>query len=89
MELHNYQMANSVKQKTYNWSTLNRIYNPHLEKVFRKMGFMLDKSDIEAVISCQNEAVEKIMRQLKIQVEAYDQQIFMQKEAKNTQKQQL
>ena len=53
------------------------------------MGFMLDKSDIEAVISCQNEAVEKIMRQLKIQVEAYDQQIFMQKEAKNTQKQQL
>jgi hypothetical protein len=41
------------------------------------------------VISCQNEAVEKIMRQLKIQVEAYDQQIFMQKEAKEAQKQQL
>lgn len=40
VEIHNYSAAHSVKQKLYNWSTLNH-------KVFKKLGFQLSKNDID------------------------------------------
>jgi hypothetical protein len=44
VQLHNYQPANSSSAKYINWKTLN-------EKVFKKVGFFVQRSDIESIIS--------------------------------------
>ena len=33
-----------------------------LEKVFKKMGFMLSKLDIENIVKCAPDAIEKVLR---------------------------
>ena len=40
VELHNYANTSSVSQKQYNWNTLNL-------KVFKKLGFGINKRDID------------------------------------------
>jgi hypothetical protein len=55
VEIHNYSAAHSVSQKTYNWNTLN-------QKVFKKIGFMLTKKDIEDAVNCVPDTVEKILK---------------------------
>lgn len=54
VELHNYSASNSVGQKLYNWNTLN-------QKVFKKMGFTVDKLDIDAVVNCERGAIERVL----------------------------
>ncbi|CAN0015957.1 unnamed protein product, partial [Phaeothamnion confervicola] len=54
VELHNYGPANSVIQKLYNWNTLN-------EKVLRRLGYELSKADMEAVVQCVPQAVERLL----------------------------
>lgn len=39
VQIHNYQPTNSLSSKYINWKTLN-------EKVFRKIGFNINKNDI-------------------------------------------
>ena len=55
VDIHNYSTAHSMQQKLYNWNTLN-------QKVFRKLGFLLSKNDIDKVTSCVPEAIERALR---------------------------
>ena len=45
VDLHNYSQAHSVSQKTYNWNTLN-------QKVFKKIGFVLQKKTVDDCVNC-------------------------------------
>ena len=56
VELHNYSSANSVRQKLYNWSTLNN-------KVFKRLDFEVKKADIEAIVNCKPGVIELILLQ--------------------------
>lgn len=64
VELHNYPQAHSVQQKLTNWNTLN-------VKVFRKMGFQLARSDIDKMINCVPETVEKVLKMVQDKLEEY------------------
>mmetsp|Transcript_5530 Transcript_5530/g.8248 ORF Transcript_5530/g.8248 Transcript_5530/m.8248 type:complete len:205 (+) Transcript_5530:568-1182(+) len=55
VELHNYPKAHSYSQKLSNWNTLNT-------KVFKKLGFLLSKQDIENVINCVPDAIERVLK---------------------------
>jgi len=64
VELHNYSAAHSVSAKTYNWNTLN-------QKVFKKMGFQLNQTDIEAVINCVPDAIERVLKVVQVKTERF------------------
>lgn len=55
VELHNYSAANSLTQKCYNWNTMN-------QKVFRKLGFGVSKSEVDEIVNCVPGAVERVLR---------------------------
>lgn len=57
IEVHNYPAANSYAQKSYNWTTLN-------SKVFKKMGFQLQKEEIDNLCNCTPQAVERMLKKL-------------------------
>lgn len=61
VDIHNYVAAHSTKQKMNNWNTLNT-------KVFKKMGFQLAPSDIEAVVNCVPDAIERVLKLVQIKV---------------------
>ena len=54
--------AHGLTQKLYNWDTLN-------QKVFRKMGFLISKAEIEATANCEAGAVERILKLLRMKLE--------------------
>jgi hypothetical protein len=64
VELHNYTPAHSVKQKLYNYETLN-------QKVLRKLGYVLTRSTIEDVVNCKPLAVEHVLNQLQLKMAKY------------------
>jgi len=64
VDIHNYSAAHSMQQKLYNWNTLN-------QRVFRRMGFLLSKSDIEKVTSCVPEAIERALRVVQLKLSEY------------------
>ena len=72
IDIHNYSSANGLKQKKYNWETLNT-------KVFKKIGFMLSKyicdlycrEQIDSVIQCQIEAIERVLKFVQQKIEVY------------------
>ncbi|EUD68117.1 hypothetical protein C922_01729 [Plasmodium inui San Antonio 1] len=64
VELHNYSKANSISQKRYNWNTLN-------ERVFRRMGFRIDKRHVEEIVNCKYMGVEKVLNTFKNQLHKF------------------
>lgn len=48
----------------YNWNTLN-------QRVFKKLDFVLAKRECEAVVNCDPGAVERVLKLVKVKVEAY------------------
>ena len=52
VELHNYSSVSSVDKKRYNWNTLST-------KTLKKLHMSMGKKEIEDIITCQNEAIEK------------------------------
>jgi len=54
IDLHNYTKTNSVSQKESNWKTLN-------QKIFRKMGFGINTTDIKAICNCERGSIEKAL----------------------------
>eukprot|EP01042_Synura_sphagnicola_P024055 gene24055-30746_t len=52
VELHNYPPANSVKQKVYNFETLNT-------RVLKKLGFTIPRHVIEDIVACKPGVVEQ------------------------------
>ncbi|KAL3134828.1 hypothetical protein ABBQ32_007799 [Trebouxia sp. C0010 RCD-2024] len=65
VELHNYSGAHGATQKQYNWTTLN-------QRVFKKLDFVLAKSEIEAVVNCDPGAVERVLKLVKVKLEKYN-----------------
>jgi len=64
IEIHNYPAANSYAQKIYNWNTLN-------SKVFKKMGFHVQKDELESLVNCKPQAVERMLQKLQQQMARY------------------
>lgn len=64
VETHNYPASHNVKQKVTNWGTLNR-------KVFGRMGFAVQKSDIEDITNCKQYAIEKLLMILQVKIDKY------------------
>lgn len=63
VELHNFGSTNTTEQKRYNWETLN-------QKVLKKLGFQIQKPDIEACCSCKPGAVERVLRLVQYKISA-------------------
>lgn len=61
VELHNYGAANSTQQKVYNLESLNN-------RVLRKIGFQLTKSQIEDIVTCRTGAVEYVLNTLQFKM---------------------
>ena len=66
VELHNYPAAHSIQQKKYNWKTLS-------QKVFRKLSFEVDDSEIDSITSCVPGAIERFLRALQTKVQQIQQ----------------
>ena len=69
VDLHNYISAHSIAQKLYNWETLNRTtYNNTMciEKVFKKLGIQVRKTDVEQIVNGVPEIVERVLKLLQI-----------------------
>ncbi|CAG9327322.1 unnamed protein product [Blepharisma stoltei] len=64
VEIHNYPQAHSVQQKVANWNTLNT-------KVFRKMGFQIARSDIDSIVNCAPEVIERVLRLIQEKINEY------------------
>jgi CH-like domain in sperm protein len=64
IELHNYPLAHSTQQKTNNWNILNT-------KVFKKMGFQISRNDIDKIVTCVPQTIEKVLFLVKQKIEEY------------------
>ena len=64
IEVHNYPAANSYAQKMYNWNTLNT-------KVFKKIGFAMQKEELDALCNCTPQAVERMLKKLQQNMARY------------------
>lgn len=69
VDLHSYSQAHGLVQKTSNWVTLNsKAYSAN---VFRRLGFQVDIADIDKVVKCEHEAIERVLKFIKDQLQAY------------------
>ncbi len=64
VELHNYGPANSVKQKIYNFETLNA-------RVLKKLGYQIPRSSIEDIVKCRPGAIESVLNSLQLKMARY------------------
>jgi len=64
VELHNYSAANSFHAKLDNWRTLN-------EKVFKKLGFVVPRREVESVCNGVPGSVERVLKLMKVKMAAY------------------
>jgi hypothetical protein len=61
VELHNYTAANSVKQKIYNFETLN-------QRVLKRLGYLLTRGTIEDIVNCKQGVVEIVLNNLQLKM---------------------
>lgn len=64
VEIHNYVPANSLKQKHYNFDTLN-------QKVLRKIGYVIPRETIDDIVCCRPGAVEFVLHTLQYKMAKY------------------
>lgn len=64
VELHNYAPASSLKQKIYNFETLN-------QRVLKKLGYTIPKPVIEDVANAKPGAVEVVLNTVQIKMAKY------------------
>lgn len=64
VELHNYAPASSLKQKVYNFDTLNK-------RVLKKLGYVIPKPLIEDVATAKPGAVEFVLNAVQIKMAKY------------------
>jgi hypothetical protein len=64
VELHNYGPANSIKQKVYNFETLNK-------RVLKKIGYQIPRASIEDIVNCRPGAVESVLNSLQLKMARY------------------
>lgn len=68
VDLHNYSKSNSNATKEYNWKTLNA-------KAFKKMGFEIPMPDIQAVVSCEKGAIERVLCEVQLKMATYQERL--------------
>lgn len=61
VEIHNYAPAHSVKQKLYNFETLN-------QRALRKIGYVITRQTIEDVVNCRPGAIEGVLNTLQFKM---------------------
>lgn len=64
IELHNYSAANSVRQKLYNWATLN-------QKALKRIGYEIPKTEIEGIVNCRPGVIEYVLHQVQTKIAEY------------------
>lgn len=64
VELHNYAAANSVKQRVYNFETLN-------QRVLRKLGYQIPRPLIDDIVACRPGAIEGVLNALQLKMAKY------------------
>lgn len=64
VEMHNYQPANSVKQKLANWHTLQH-------KVLRKVDLTVPENVLQGVVAMKPGVVEVVLNNLRLKIQAY------------------
>lgn len=64
VELHNYAPANSLKQKHYNFETLN-------QRVLKKFGYVIPRETIDDIVCCRPGAVEFVLNTLQYKMAKY------------------
>ena len=64
VELHNYAPANSVKQKVYNFETMN-------SRVLRKLNYMIPRAMIDDIVNCKPGSVELVLNALQYKMAKY------------------
>ena len=64
VEVHNYGAANSLKQKVYNFETLN-------SRVLKKLGYQIPRSAIDDVVNCRPGAIESVLNNLQLKMAKY------------------
>ena len=64
VELHNYSSANGVKQKLYNWQTLN-------QKIFRKLNFQVPDEELNGIVNRRPYCIERLLIALKTRIAQY------------------
>ena len=64
VELHNYTTANSVKQKVYNFETLNT-------RVLRKLDYAIPRNTIDDIVNCRAGTVEAVLNGLQFKMAKY------------------
>lgn len=64
VEVHNYPPANNVRQKTYNYETLNA-------KVLKKLGYAIPRETIEDIVNAKPGVIEGVLNTLQIKMAKY------------------
>lgn len=64
VELHNYPAASSLKQKIYNYETLN-------SRVLKKLGYTIPRQIIEDIVNCKPGAIEVILNTIQYKIAKY------------------
>jgi len=64
VELHNYPAASSLKQKIYNYETLN-------SRVLKKLGYSIPKQIIEDIVNCKPGAIEVVLNTIQYKIAKY------------------
>jgi len=64
VEMHNYGAANSLKQKVYNFETLNT-------RVLKKIGYQIPRSAVDDIVNCRPGAIESVLNNLQLKMAKY------------------
>lgn len=54
--------STSAATKLSNWNTLNSNYYVKLEKVLKRLNFQVSKNDIEHIITCTPDTIERVLK---------------------------
>lgn len=60
--MHNYVASTSAATKLANWNTLNSKNLLMVEKVLKKLNFQVSKNDIEHIITCTPDTIERVLK---------------------------
>ena len=73
VELHNYPAANSVKQKVYNFETLN-------QRVLKRFGYNIPRPTIDDIVNCRPGAIEGVLNAIQFKMAKFREKRSAQKQ---------
>jgi hypothetical protein len=69
--MHNYITSTSATTKLANWNTLNSKYHLTVEKVLKKLNYQISKNDIEHIITCTPDIIERVLKITQNKIKAF------------------